>query len=187
MNSFSLPAFLGRFPNALLGALLGPACAHSSAPSPAMASLSSSSPTGTTICCLLCTKPSLVQVFLLDYSLYMQFTFSLLVPPAEFPSSHLPVTAASVFSGLSCTLPNQSAKTNVMLAFLIHPLTVTFFPSSLGKKKKGCSTSLFGFQWQLLLHMHLMIQREGLAFTLCCLCFSERVLCTPAARLTFPS
>lgn len=136
MNSFSLPAFLGRFPNAVLGALLGPACAHSSAPSPAMASLSSSSPTGTTICCLLCTKPSLVQVFLLDYSLYMQFTVSLLVPPAEFPSSHLPVTAASVFSGLSCTLPNQSAKTNVMLAFLIHPLTVTFFPSSLGKKKK---------------------------------------------------
>lgn len=129
MNSFSLPAFLGRFPNAVLGALL---CSIS----PAMASLGSSSPTGTTICCLLCTKTSLVQVFLLDYSLYMQFTFSLLVPPAEFPSSHLPVTAASLSLPLLHASKPVSKDTKVMLAFLIHPLTVTFFPSSWGGKKR---------------------------------------------------
>lgn len=138
MNSFSLLAFLGRFPNAVLGALL---CSIS----PAMASLGSSSPTGTTICCLLCTKTSLVQVFLLDYSLYMQFTFSLLVPPAEFPSSHLPVTAASLSLPLLHASKPVSKDTKVMLAFLIHPLTVTFFPSSWGGKKKVAQLRCLAF------------------------------------------
>lgn len=71
MNSFSLPAFLGRFANAVLGTLLGHVCVHSSLLHlPALTSLNSSLPTGTTICGLLCTKTSLVWVFLLDYVLF---------------------------------------------------------------------------------------------------------------------